>query len=84
MALADLVTVRTFLNVIEAEVARSVLAAAGIDSLIRRDDCGGLRPHLQLSGVDLLVREHDLAEALRLLSTPAIMGLGSSPDIPWR
>lgn len=65
-----LVILRTFLNDFDAEVAKSALDAAGIDSMIRSDDCGGTRPHLWLSGVELLVREEDAAEADVLLSTP--------------
>lgn len=65
-----LVILRTFLNDFDAQVAKSALDAAGIDSMIRSDDCGGTRPHLWLSGVELLVREEDAAEADALLSTP--------------
>jgi hypothetical protein len=42
----DLVVIRTFLNMVDAELARGALESAGIDSMIRADDCGGLRPHL--------------------------------------
>jgi hypothetical protein len=65
----ELVVVRTFLNNIEAEIAHSVLEAAGVEALIRSDDCGGIRPSLWLSGVALLVREDDVARAKELLDT---------------
>lgn len=71
-----LVVVRTFLNNFDAEVAKSALDAAGIDSMIRSDDCGGVRPHLWVSGVELLVRRENAAEADAVLATPA------SPDTP--
>lgn len=66
-----LVTVRSYVNHFEAEVDKSALDAAGIASMIRSDDCGGLRPHLWLGGVQLLVREEDAAEARQILDTPA-------------
>jgi len=41
-------------------VAKTALDAAGIESMLRKDDCGGLRPHMQMSeGVELMVREAD-------------------------
>jgi len=70
MADVDLVSVRTFLNNMEAELALSALEAAGIHALLRRDDCGGVRPSLWLSGIDLLVRSEDAADAAAVLDTP--------------
>ncbi len=64
-----LVVLRSYGSDIEAQLAHSALEAAGIDSIVRPDDCGGLRPHLQLPGVDILVREEDAEEAIRVLST---------------
>ena len=59
-----LVTVHTFLDRIEADLAQSALEAAGIESFVRADDCAGLRPHLALSqGVEVVVRTEDLDEA---------------------
>lgn len=63
-----LVRVRTFLNRFEANLAKSVLESAGIECLIQADDCGGLRPHMQMSGVDLLVRAEDANRAEAVLS----------------
>jgi hypothetical protein len=70
MSDADLVVVRTFLNNMEAELACSALEAAGIRALIRRDDCGGVRPSLWLSGIALVVRSEDAPDAIALLDTP--------------
>ena len=64
-----MVVIRTFLNNIEAELAKSALTAAGIDSRIRADDCGGVRPHLWMHGVDLLVDEADQAQAEEVLGS---------------
>lgn len=71
-AMSDaLVAVRTYVNHFEADVARTALEAAGIDCLIRSDDCGGLRPHLWLGGVQLVVREDDAERANEVLSREA-------------
>ncbi|HYT76592.1 MAG TPA: DUF2007 domain-containing protein [Vicinamibacterales bacterium] len=69
-----LVVVRTFINQFEAEIAKSALDAAGIESMIRSDDCGGTRPHLWMSGVELIVRQDDVAEAVTVLDTPSAPG----------
>jgi hypothetical protein len=63
------VVVRTFVNIMEAEIAQSALEAAGIASFVRADDCGGLHPHLQLRGTALLVRAEDGADAEQVLTT---------------
>lgn len=72
MSFTNLVAVRTFVNRVEAEIARSVLEAADIHAVIERDDCGGTRPSLWLSGITLLVRPDDLRTADEILRTPAI------------
>lgn len=70
----DLLVIRTFINNIDAELARGALEAAGIDSMIRADDCGGTRPHLWMGGVALLVRSDDAARAEEVLGTePTVM-----------
>ena len=75
MPLSHLVSVRTFLNRIEAELALSALEAAGIDAVLSRDDCGGVRPSLWLSGVDLLVRPEDYRRATDVLDLPALQSV---------
>jgi hypothetical protein len=63
-----LVVVRTFRDRIEAELAQSALQAAGIGSMVRGDDAGGVQPGLWTGeGVDVLVREEDTANALAIL-----------------
>jgi hypothetical protein len=69
---SPLVTIRTFLIRIDADLAASALTAAGIDVLIRPDDCGGMRPHMWYGGIELLVREEDAEHADRILSQPAV------------
>lgn len=68
----DLRVVRTFLNSFEADVARSALDAAGIESMVRADDCGGMRPHFWMLGIELLVRDEDAARAEEVLGTEPI------------
>jgi hypothetical protein len=76
----ELVVVRTYLNHFPAEIARTALEAAGIDTMIRSDDCGGLRPHLWLGGVQLVVRAEDRQRALEVLDEQAIVDDGPPPD----
>jgi hypothetical protein len=45
------------------------LGMAGIDALIAKDDCGGMRPYLQTTtGVRLMVRTKDAETAESLLA----------------
>ena len=67
MSHSDLVVVRTYLNNFDAEVAKSALEAAQIDSMIKADDCGGTRPGLWMSGVELIVRAEDAERAMEVL-----------------
>ena len=57
MAESDLVVVGTYLD--------------HIDAMILSDDCGGLRPHLWMGGVELLVRDEDAVVAQDVLATDA-------------
>ena len=69
----DLVVVRTFLNSFDAELAKSALEAAQIESMIRADDAGGMRPHLWMGGIELVVKAEDAERANEVL------GAGESP-----
>lgn len=65
---SDLVIVQTFLNRFEADLAKSALDAAGIDSMIRADDAGGMRPAMLMgSAVELVVRAEDASRAVQIL-----------------
>lgn len=68
--------VRTYLNKMEAELARGLLASEDIDAIVQADDCDGMRPSLWLSGVRLLVRDEDAARADKTLTEEV------DPDIP--
>ena len=62
------VTVRTYHVEHEADLARAVLEAHGIDAVVMRDNAGGMLPMLQqLFEIRLLVRGSDAAEAREIL-----------------
>jgi hypothetical protein len=69
---ATLVVVGTYLTAVDAQLAQSALEAVGIESMVRSDDCGGLRPHLWMGGVELLVRAEDVEQALVTLAGPDV------------
>lgn len=71
MTESEPVVVRQFMSAIEAELARGALEAAGITAVVRADDVGGMRPHLQMGGVALLVRPEDVEAAREVLDSPA-------------
>jgi hypothetical protein len=69
MSSGDPVVIRIFGNEFEAKVAKTALDAAGIDSGIRSDNCGGLHPALSMNrGVLLLVDSIDAKRAEQILS----------------
>jgi hypothetical protein len=67
----ELVVVRTYLNRVDAEIARGVLESVDIDSMITADDMGGIRPSLWMAGVKLLVRREDAERASQTLGPEA-------------
>lgn len=50
-------------------MAKGLLDEAGIESMIRSDNAGGMYP--SLAGVELLVRAEDLERATEALEEPA-------------
>lgn len=66
---SELVVIRNFIGAPSADLARMALEQAGIEAMTRKDDCGGMRPHLAVTGgVELLVRREAAPEALRVLN----------------
>ena len=58
----------SFVNMAEAELALAQLASMGITGLLRSDNCGGMRPHMDLTGgVHLYVPDAVVDEARTLL-----------------
>jgi hypothetical protein len=78
----ELVTVKTFMQRYEAELARSVLEAYGIWSLVRADDCGGMRPVYLLGGggAGLVVQAEDVGAARQVLDADLPIP-GRAPDL---
>lgn len=77
----DLVVVGTYLTGLDADLARSVLEAAGVDCMVQADDCGGLRPHLWMGGIALLVRREDREKAEEVLASAA-QDLEGTSELP--
>lgn len=75
---SEFVVFRTFLNHFVADVAKMALDAAGIESFIRSDDCGGMRPHLWLGGVELLLHVDDVPHAEEVLGNEDVNPNGST------
>ena len=67
MTSSDLIVISTFPSTADAQIAKGVLAEAGIESMIRADNTGGMYP--AMSGTDLLVRTEDVERANEALST---------------
>ena len=57
MGSSELISIGTFRSLADAEVAQGVLEAAGIESMIRTDDAGGMYP--AIGGAEVLVRAED-------------------------
>jgi hypothetical protein len=75
MGLSDFVVFRTYLNHIHADLAKTVLDAAGIEAFIRSDDCGA---HLWMGGIELLVHTEDAAKADEVLGNDETNPNGST------
>jgi len=69
---SKLVLVQAFGSEAEADLAKSMLESAGIDSMIQADTAGGMRDHLAWSGFGfkVLVRDEDAATAREVLNPP--------------
>ena len=69
----ELVVLRTFSTVTEADLAKSALDSVGIDSMVRSDNEGGQSPGLAFTrGVELLVRAEDAAAAKDMLDSEGL------------
>ncbi len=67
---ANLVVVHAFATEAQADMAKSALESAGIDSMIQADSAGGMRPHIAWAtgGYKVLVREEDAEDAREALA----------------
>ena len=64
MKSSDLVVVSTFSSTSDAQIAKGLLDEAGIESMIRADNAGGMYP--AMGDAELLVRAEDLEKANEL------------------
>jgi len=67
MTTSHLIAVSICRSTADAQIAKGILDEAGIESLIRSDNAGGMYP--ALAGAELLVREQDAQKATELLRT---------------
>ncbi len=68
----DSVCVATYPDEMSAELARTLLESNGIYAFVAKDDCGGMRPFMQLStGVRVLIRRADAEAAMEILKSDA-------------
>ncbi len=58
---SDLIAITTFRSTADAQIAKGILDEAGIESMIRADNAGGMYP--AISGGELLVRSEDVDKA---------------------
>ena len=64
----EVVVLNTYSDVSVASIAASRLRFEGIESHIKKDDCGGTYPSLQMArGVQLVVRAEDVEDAENIL-----------------
>ena len=61
----ELITISTFRLTADAQIAKGILDEAGIESMIRSDNAGGMYP--AIAGADLLVRADDVEKAVEAL-----------------
>ena len=74
----ELVVVRTYPTVIDAELAKTALDAFGIDCMVRSDNQGGQSPGLTFTRrAELLVRADDLEAVEDILGAEGVEG-----DVP--
>jgi hypothetical protein len=65
MRSSELVAVSTFRSTADAQIAKGRLDEAGIESMIRSDNAGGMYP--AMAGADLLVNAGDAERAAKVL-----------------
>jgi hypothetical protein len=65
--------IATYTSEIEAEIAKSRLEALGVVVVLTKDNCGGMRPHLDLQqGVKLFVPDQESDKAREILQDSSL------------
>lgn len=67
MTSSDLAVVSTFRSTADAQIAKGILDAVGIESMVRSDNAGGMYP--AIAGAELLVRAEDVQKAKEALNS---------------
>jgi hypothetical protein len=68
----------TYTSEIEAEIAKGRLENLGVSVVLEKDNCGGMRPHLDLqAGVKLFVPDDQVDKAREILATEPVPSTGS-------
>jgi hypothetical protein len=68
----------TYTSEIEAEIAKGRLENLGVSVVLEKDNCGGMRPHLDLqAGVKLFVLDDQLEKARDILAAEQVATSGS-------
>lgn len=63
----------TYTSEIEAEIAKGRLEALGVRVVLEKDNCGGMRPHLDLqAGVKLYVLDEELDKAREIMADQTV------------
>ena len=62
---SELVSISTFRSIADAQIAKGILDEAGIESMIRSDNAGGMYP--AIDGAYLVVRAEDVEKAREAL-----------------
>ncbi|MEO8223526.1 MAG: DUF2007 domain-containing protein [Gammaproteobacteria bacterium] len=64
-----IIPIKAYSTRMDADLAKAVLEANGIDAIVSADDAGGMEPWLALSQhIQILVREEDATVARDLLA----------------
>jgi hypothetical protein len=65
-----LTRLETYTSEIEAEIAKGRLEDLGVNVVLEKDNCGGMRPHLDLqAGIKLFVLDDQLEKAREILAS---------------
>lgn len=76
--LEGMTRLETYTSEIEAEIAKGRLEALGVTVVLTKDNCGGMRPHLDLqAGIKLFVRDEECDKAREILAAQAVAATGS-------
>ena len=68
MHLAKLIVLGTYPSEADAQIAKGLLDSAGVESMVRTDNVGGMYP--AMGSAELLVRSDDRRRAIEVLGLP--------------